>query len=132
MTNKITNLAEYLQKYKESVANPEEFWAGIAEANFWRKKWDNVVNWRFDGPDAPDVKWFENGKLNITENIFERNMFMRKDQVALIWEPNDPKEKEVKLTYGELFDKVKQFSNALLKLGVKRGDRVALYLPNPL
>ncbi len=129
MTNKITSLAEYLQKYKESVANPEEFWAGIAEANFWRKKWDNVVNWRFDGPDAPDVKWFEGGKLNITENMFERNMFMRKDQTALIWEPNDPKEKEVKLTYGELFDKVKQFANSLIKLGVKKGDRVALYLP---
>jgi len=129
MTNKISNLAEYLQKYKESVANPEEFWADMAEANFWRKKWDKVLDWRFDGPDAPHVKWFEGGKLNITENIFERNMFMRKDQTALIWEPNDPKEKEVKLTYGELFDKVKQFSNALLKIGVKKGDRVAIYLP---
>ena len=129
MTNKISSFAEYLQKYQESVANPEKFWAEIAESNFWRKKWDNVVNWRFDGPDAPDVKWFENGKLNVTENIFERNMFMRKDQVALIWEPNDPKEKEVKLTYGELFDKVKQFANALIKIGVKKGDRVAIYLP---
>ncbi|NQU31998.1 MAG: acetate--CoA ligase [Bacteroidetes bacterium] len=129
MTNKISSFAEYLQKYQESVANPEKFWTEIAESNFWRKKWDNVVSWRFDGPDAPDVKWFENGKLNITENIFERNMFMRKDQVALIWEPNDPKEKEVKLTYGELFDKVKQFANALLKIGVKKGDRIAIYLP---
>ncbi len=129
MTNKISSFAEYLQKYQESVANPEKFWAEIAESNFWRKKWDNVVNWRFDGPDAPDVKWFENGKLNVTENIFERNMFMRKDQVALIWEPNDPKEKEVKLTYGELFDKVKQFANALIKIGVKKGDRIAIYLP---
>ncbi|MBC8320394.1 MAG: acetate--CoA ligase [Bacteroidetes bacterium] len=129
MTNKITNLAEYLQKYKESVANPEEFWANIAEANFWRKKWDNVVDWRFEGPDAPVAKWFENGKLNITENIFERNMFMKKDQTALIWEPNDPKEKELRLTYGELFDKVKQFANALLKIGVKKGDRIAIYLP---
>ena len=129
MTNKISNLAEYLQKYKESVANPEQFWADIAEANFWRKKWDNVLDWRFDGPDAPYVKWFENAKLNVTENIFERNMFMRKDQVALIWEPNDPKEKEVKLTYGELFDKVKQFANVLTNMGVKKGDRVAIYLP---
>jgi len=129
MTNKISNFAEYLQKYEQSVANPEGFWADIAEANFWRKKWDNVLDWRFEGPDAPYVKWFENGKLNITENIFERNMFMRKDQVALIWEPNDPKEKEVKLTYGELFDKVKQFANVLTNMGVKKGDRVAIYLP---
>jgi acetyl-CoA synthetase len=129
MVNKITSLAEYFQKYKESVADPEGFWAGIAEAHYWHKKWDKVVDWKFDGPKAPDVKWFVNAKLNITENIFERNMFMRKDQVALIWEPNDPSEKEIRLTYGELFDKVKQFANALLKLGVGKGDRVALYLP---
>jgi len=129
MTNKITSLAEYLQKYKESVADPEGFWANIAESHFWRNKWDKVLNWKFEGKDAPDVKWFINGKLNITENIFERNMYMRKDQVAIIWEPNDPKEKEIQLTYGELFDKVKQFANGLLKIGVKKGDRIAIYLP---
>jgi acetyl-CoA synthetase len=129
MVNKITSFAEYLQKYKESVADPEGFWAGIAEYNFWRKKWDKVLQWKFEGEDAPDVKWFVNGKLNITENIFERNMFMRKDQVAIIWEPNDPDEKEIKLTYGELFEKVKQFANGLKKIGVKKGDRVAIYLP---
>ena len=129
MTNKITSFAEYLEKYRDSVADPEGFWADIAENNYWQKKWDNVLDWKFEGKDAPDVNWFVNGKLNITENIFERNMFQRKDQVAIIWEPNDPKEKEVKLTYGELFDKVKQFSNGLLKAGAKKGDRIALYLP---
>ncbi len=129
MINKITSLAEYLQKYKESVADPEGFWAKIAESHYWHKKWDKLLDWRFEGKDAPVVNWFVNGKLNITENIFERNMFMRKDQVAIIWEPNDPKEKEIKLTYGELFDKVKEFANGLLKLGVKKGDRVAIYLP---
>ncbi len=129
MINKITSLAEYLQKYKESVADPEGFWANIAESHYWHKKWDKLLDWRFEGKDAPVVNWFVNGKLNITENIFERNMFMRKDQVAIIWEPNDPKEKEIKLTYGELFDKVKEFANGLLKLGIKKGDRVAIYLP---
>ncbi|MBN1340125.1 MAG: acetate--CoA ligase [Bacteroidales bacterium] len=129
MTNKITSFVEYLQKYQESVANPEGFWGNIAESHYWHKKWDKVLDWYFEGKDAPHVKWFVNGKLNITENIFERNIFQRKDQVALIWEPNDPKEKEVKLTYGELFDKVKQFANALIKLGIKKGDRVAIYLP---
>mgnify|MGYP006281648381 FL=1 len=129
MTNKITSFAEYLQKYQESVANPEAFWANIAENHFWHRKWDEVLDWYFEGKDAPYIKWFKNAKLNITENIFERNMFARKDQIALIWEPNDPKEKEVKLTYGELFDKVKQFANALKKLGIKKGDRVAIYLP---
>jgi len=129
MTNKITNLAEYYEKYQESVANPEAFWAKIAETHFWQKKWDNVLDWYFDGKDAPHVKWFEGGKLNITENIFERNLFQRKDQAAIIWEPNDPKEDTVTYTYGELFEKVNQFANALLKMGIKKGDCVTLYLP---
>ncbi len=126
MTNKITSLSEYLQKYQESVANPEAFWGKIAEDYFWHKKWDKVLEWDFTGPD---VKWFVGGKLNITENIFERNLFMRKDQPAIIWEPNDPKEDNVVLTYQELHEKVCQFSNALLDQGIKKGDRVTLYLP---
>jgi len=129
MVNKITSLAEYYQKYKESVADPDDFWGNIAENYFWHKKWDKVLDWKFAGEGAPDVKWFINGKLNITENIFERNMFMRKNQTAIIWEPNDPKEDTVKLTYGELFEKVKQFANGLKKLGIEKGDRVAIYLP---
>ena len=115
MANRITSLAEYFQKYNESVANPEGFWADIANSFHWHKKWDRVLDWRFDGPGAPDVNWFVNGKLNITENIFERNMFLRKNQTAIIWEPNNPDEKEIRLTYAELFDRVKQFANALLK-----------------
>ena len=90
MVNKITSLAEYFQKYNESVANPEGFWANIAESHYWHKKWDKVLDWNFAGEGAPDVKWFVNGKLNITENIFERNMFMRKDQVTIIREPMVP------------------------------------------
>ncbi len=129
MTNKISNLAEYLERYQESVANPESFWGKIAETHYWQKKWDKVLDWYFEGKDAPHVNWFVNGKLNITENIFERNLFMRKDQAAIIWEPNDPKEASVTYTYGELFEKVNQFANALKKLGIKKGDRVAIYLP---
>jgi acetyl-CoA synthetase len=105
MVKKITSLAEYFEKYRESVADPEGFWAGIADNYYWHKKWDQVLKWKFEGEGAPDVKWFVNGKLNITENIFERNMFMRKDQVAIIWEPNDPKEPEIRLTYGQLYEK---------------------------
>ena len=129
MTNKITSFAEYLEKYRDSVADPEGFWANIAETHYWRKKWDQVLDWYFEGKDAPHVKWFVNGKLNITENIFERNLFQRQDQYAIIWEPNDPKEKEVKLTYKELFEKVQEFANALIKAGAKKGDRIAIYLP---
>ena len=126
MTNKISSLAEYFQKYQESVANPEEFWEKIAEDYFWHKKWDKVLEWNFK---EPDVKWFVNGKLNITENIFERNLYLRKDQPAIIWEPNDPKEESVTYTYGELYEKVCQFANALKNIGIKKGDRVAIYLP---
>ncbi len=126
MTNKITSLAEYYAKYQESVANPEGFWGKIAEDYYWHKKWDKVLEWNFS---EPNVKWFQGGKLNITENIFERNLFQRKDQVALIWEPNDPKDATVEYTYGELFEKVCEFANGLKKMGVEKGDRVALYLP---
>ena len=129
MVDKITDLAGYLEKYRQSVADPEGFWGDIGQVYQWHKKWDKVLDWKFEGEGAPDVNWFVNGKLNITENIFERNMEKRKDQVAIIWEPNDPKEQEIRLTYGELFEKVKQFANALKKLGVKKGDRVAIYLP---
>ena len=129
MANKISNFAEYFQVYQESVNDPEGFWGEIAEEYQWHKKWDKVLDWSFTGPDAPDVNWFVNGKLNITENIFERHLPERKDQVALIWEPNDPKDEVVKYTYGELFEKVCQFANALKKLGIKKGDRVAIYLP---
>ena len=123
---KISSFVEYFQQYHESVTDPEGYWAKIAETFRWHKKWDKVLDWNFTGPD---VKWFQNGKLNITENIFERNLPARKDQVALIWEPNDPKEPEKRFTYGELFEKVCQFANALKKQGIQKGDRVAIYLP---
>ncbi len=96
---------------------------------YWHKKWDNVLDWKFDGEDAPDVNWFVNGKLNITENIFERNLFLRKDQTAIIWEPNDPNDETRTFTYGELFKEVCQYANALKQLGIKKGDRIAIYLP---
>lgn len=126
MTNKISSLSEYLEKYQESVANPDAFWGNIAEDYYWHKKWDKVLEWNFE---EPNVNWFVNGKLNITENIFERNMFLRKDQAAIIWEPNDPNDDTVTLTYGELYEKVCQFANTLLKSGIKKGDRVTIYLP---
>jgi acetyl-CoA synthetase len=126
MTKQIKNFREYLETYDRSIADPEGFWAEQAETFFWRKKWDKVLEWNFT---EPNIQWFKNGKLNITENIFERNLPQRENQVALIWEPNDPAEPVRKLTYGELFDQVKQFANAMLKLGIKKGDRVAIYLP---
>ncbi len=126
MVPKITTLSGYLHEYQKSVANPTGFWANIAETFYWRKKWDTVLEWDFHNPK---VEWFKGGKLNITENIFERNLFLLGDQKAIIWEPNDPQEEVRTFTYNELFTEVKKFANVLKSHGVRKGDRVALYMP---
>jgi len=126
MPHKIQTLSGYLHEYQKSVLNPEEFWARIAETFYWRKKWDEVVSWNFD---EPKIEWFKNAKLNLTENIFERNLFTLGDTPAIIWEPNDPSEEGRTLTYRELYEKVCEFSNAMVAKGVQKGDRVIIYLP---
>ncbi len=126
MASRISSLGGYIHEYQKSIADPESFWAAIAEDFHWRKKWDEVLKWDFE---KPEVEWFKNGKLNITENIFERNLFTLGKQTAIIWEPNDPGEEGRRLTYKELFDEVCRFSNGLLKQGVRKGDRVVLYMP---
>lgn len=126
MTPKISGLGAYIQEYQHSIENPEMFWSNIADTFYWQKRWDNVVSWDFE---KPEIKWFENAKLNITENIFERHLFMRKDQPAIIWESNNPDEEPKSLSYGKLFSKVNKFANALDSLGVQKGDRIAIYMP---
>ncbi|MEP2276927.1 MAG: acetate--CoA ligase [Reichenbachiella sp.] len=126
MLAKIENLSEYFLAYEKSVANPETFWERVANQFFWRKKWDKVVDYNFE---KADVKWFENAKLNITENILERHLYTLGDKPAIIWEPNDPKEQGITLTYQQLFEKVCEFSNVLKNNGVEKGDRVIIYMP---
>lgn len=126
MVPKISTLSGYIFEYQKSITNPTGFWTNIADTFYWRKKWDQVLTWDFK---KADVKWFLNAKLNITENIFERHLFHRGNQTAIIWEPNDPKDKTVKLTYFELFDKVNQFALILKHQGIGKGDRVAIYMP---
>jgi acetyl-CoA synthetase len=123
----IKNLEEYFQVYRKSVRDPENFWEEIAEEHFtWRKKWDNVLSWDFN---KPEVKWFENAKLNITENCIDRYLFNRSDKTAIIWEPNDPAEEAQHISYGALYKKVNKFANVLKSKGIKKGDRVCIYLP---
>ena len=122
----IRTFEEYQEKYQQSVENPELFWGEIAETFHWQKKWDKVLEWNFS---EPKVEWFIGGKLNITENALDRHLATRGNKTALIWEPNDPKDDTVRLTYQELYEKVCQFSNALKKQGVGKGDRVCIYLP---
>ncbi len=123
----IKNLEEYFQVYRKSVREPENFWEEVAEEHFtWRKKWDNVLSWDFN---KPEVKWFENAKLNITENCIDRYLFTNADKTAIIWEPNDPKEEAQQISYGKLHKKVNKFANVLKSKGIEKGDRVCIYLP---
>ncbi len=126
MVPKISTLGGYIFEYQKSVTNPTGFWSNIADSFYWRKKWDNVLSWDFS---KGHVKWFEGAKLNITENIFERQIFFRGNQPAIIWEPNDPDEPFRTLTYNELFVMVKRFANVLKKMGIRKGDRVGIYMP---
>ena len=123
---RITSLSDYFKKYEQSVKDPEKFWAEIANTFIWKKKWDKVLDWDFD---SVDIKWFKNAKLNITENILEKNLIDRADKTAIIWEPNDPTEPSIHLTYKELYEETCKFSNALREKGIKKGDRVIIYMP---
>ena len=123
---KIHTLGGYIHEYQKSIQNPRAFWSQIADTFHWQKRWDNVVDWEFE---SPDVKWFVNGKLNITENIFERHLYTKGDEPAIIWEPNDPKETHITLTLRQLFEKVCQFANVLKENGIEKGDRVIIYMP---
>jgi len=126
MNHLIKDFEEYKKIYNSSVEDPESFWSGVAKDFQWRKKWDKVLEWDFS---KPEVKWFINGKLNITENCLDRHLEKRGDQTAIIWEPNDPKNKAKHITYKELHHNVCKAANMLKNLGVKKGDRVCIYLP---
>ena len=126
MDLKIQSFEEYKSKYQQSVEDPSKFWGEIAETFYWRKKWDTVLDYNFD---EPNINWFVGGKLNITENALDRHLPKRGNKLALIWEPNDPKERFVRWTYRELYEKVNQFANGLKAQGIRKGDRVAIYMP---
>ena len=122
----IDSIEKYHIEYQKSIDNPELFWELIAESFSWKKKWDKVLDWNFD---EPNVKWFDGGSLNITENCLDRHLETIGDKVAFQWVPNDLNEKERKISYRELYVEVCKFSNVLLKNGIKKGDRVCLYMP---
>lgn len=121
----ITSKEQYLHAYKRSLEDPEGFWAEVA-ANFqWRKKWDKVLEWNFS---EPKVEWFKGGKLNITENCIDRHLATLGEKPALIWEPNDPSDRVRIVTYNRLHKRVCQVAQMLRNNGVKKGDRVCIYM----
>ncbi len=123
----IKNLEEYFQVYRKSVRNPEQFWAEIAEEHFmWRKKWSQVLEWDFS---IPAVTWYKDAKLNITENCIDRHLLTRGDKTAILFEPNAPDEAPQEISYTELHTRVCAMANVLKNQGIKKGDRVCIYLP---
>ena len=123
MTQVIKTFDEYRQAWKKSVDDPEGFWAEQAESFVWQKKWDKVLEWNFK---EPDIKWFINGKLNITEIVLDRHIAERGDQVAILWEPNDPNGEVQRYTYRELYHEVCKTANGLkIKRNWKRRPRLS-------
>ena len=121
----IKTFDQYKMAYEASQKDPESFWGGIAAHFVWKKKWEKVLDWDFE---TPSIQWFKGAKLNITENCLDRHLALDGDTPAIIWEPNHPDEHYRLLTYKELHHKVMQFANVLKINGVKKGDRVCIYM----
>ena len=121
----ITSLEQYHSDYKKSIENPEEFWATIAQYFQWKKGWDKVLNWNFT---EPKIEWFCGAKLNITENCIDRHLETLGEKSAIIWEPNNPEDRVRIVTYNRLHKRVCQFAQVLKNNGVKKGDRVCIYM----
>lgn len=121
----IKSKSNYDQHYRKSVEDPIGFWAEIATHFNFYKKWDHVLSWNFK---EPRIKWFEGAKLNITENCLDRHLETKRDQLAILWESNNPSEPERKITYNELHQSVCEFAAVLKMHGVQKGDRVCIYM----
>ncbi|MFV5687092.1 acetate--CoA ligase [Flavobacterium sp. ZT3R25] len=124
---KINNLEEYFKEYKKSVREPRKFWDKIAAENFtWYQQWDKVVD--FNMAEA-EIKWFTGAKVNITKNCIDRHLIKKGDKTAIIFEPNDPTEEALHISYNELHQRVCKMANVLREQGIEKGDRVCIYLP---
>jgi acetyl-CoA synthetase len=121
----VSSLADYTAMYERSLRDPEGFWGEIAATFTWRERWRSVLSYSFVPPVR--IEWFAGGKTNVAVNCLDRHLPERGDQVAILWEGNEPGD-DARFTYRELHDAVGRFANALRALGVARGDRVAIYL----
>ncbi|PZX93485.1 acetate--CoA ligase [Flavobacterium aquariorum] len=124
---KIDSLEQYFKHYNKSIREPRKFWGKIAEENFtWYQYWDKVVD--FNMADA-EVKWFVDAKVNITKNCIDRHLAKKGEKTAIIFEPNDPSEEALHISYNELYERVSKMANVLREQGISKGDRVCIYLP---
>ena len=122
---RIESKSDYNKFYSKSMEQTDAYWAEVAESFTWKKKWDSVLSGGFENLD---MKWFDGGKLNITENCIDRHLKDNADKVAIIWESNDPFEASKTYTYKELHENVCRFANVLKDMNVKKGDRVCFYM----
>jgi acetyl-CoA synthetase len=124
---KVDNLEQYFKHYNKSVREPRKFWGKIAEENFtWYQQWDKVVDFNMA---EGDIKWFTEAKLNITKNCIDRHLNKRGDKTAIVFEPNNPEEDALHITYTDLHQRVCKMANVLREQGITKGDRVCIYLP---
>jgi acetyl-CoA synthetase len=121
----IKSIEQYHTDYNLSITNPEAFWEKIASSFYWVKKHDKILEWNFT---EPKIEWFKGAKLNITENCIDRHLENLGNKPAIIWEPNNPLEQAVTITYQNLYDRVCTFAAALKNLKIKKGDRVCIYM----
>jgi len=125
----IASMEQYREMYERSINSPDEFWAEQAERFCWFKKWDQVRSYNYDVTQGDiQIEWFKGGQCNITSNCLDRHLETRGDQTAILWEGNEPGENK-RLTYRELHREVCKFANVLKSHGVKKGDRVSIYMP---
>ena len=123
----IDTTKKYIENYNKSIAEPEKFWSDLAKNNFsWYERWSKVLEWDFK---KAKIEWFKHAKLNITVNCIDRHAKSNPEKTAIIFEPNNPNEKQKSLTYLELLKEVSKTANILKSIGVKKGDRVCIYLP---
>lgn len=123
----ITNNELYLENYKQASNNPKQFWGELAKENFlWKKPWDSVLDFDFS---IPKISWFDGAQLNITENCIDRHLKTNANKTAIIFEPNDSNSSSEHISYKDLHERVNKFANVLKSRGIKKGDRVCIYLP---
>ncbi|MEM0575991.1 acetate--CoA ligase [Flavobacterium polysaccharolyticum] len=124
---KINTLEEYFKHYKKSIREPKKFWNKIASENFvWYQEWEKVIDFNMS---QADIKWFVNAKVNITKNCIDRHLAKNGTRTAIIFEPKDPNESALHISYNELSERVNKMANVLQSQGIQKGDRVCIYLP---
>ena len=125
----VGSMEEYFKQYERSINDPEDFWSEVAENFYWYKKWDQVRSFNYNSENAPiDIKWYEGAKTNVCYNCVDRHLEYRSNKTAIIWEGNEPGEDKT-VSYKELHVQVSKFANVLKSRGVKKGDRVSIYMP---